>query len=213
VVTTDTPAAREELERLVHEYRRLREEHRRARRGGRRRRRLGTELRELDARFEHVLTALPLEDATRREWRDHLHQRSPAPSAPASETPLPLEQGASEHWPAARGEVPVSVRLRGDLPAAARDDLERALGGLQRLTGRPLQHVRGTLERLHDPALPRPVLAKATVGLGRTVVRARAAAATPAEAIDLLEARLRRNLLDLAEREQTSRRRGAPGAE
>lgn len=206
MIRTESPVAREELERLVHEYRHVRDEHRHARRGGRRRRRLGAQLHELDTRFERVLATIPVEDATRREWRDHLHKHAAAPSAPPGETPLPLQQGASVHWPAPAGETPVAVHLRGDLPAHAREDLRRTLSGLARLTPRPLLHARGSLERLPDPALARPVIAKASLDLGAHAVRARISAATAAEAVDLLSARLRRNLLELGDREEAARR-------
>lgn len=210
MVPTTPLVAREELERLVREYRHVREEHRHAKRGGRLRRRLGVRLPELEARFEHLLASLPLDDATREGWRDHLHRNLAPPEQPPAESTLVLEQGASEHWPARPEGPTVIVHARGVAPRA-RADLERMLGQLARLAPRPLLHARGSLEHLPDPALARPILAKGSLEVGGRLVRARAAAATAAEAVDLLEARLRRNLHDLAEREEDARRPGRAG--
>jgi hypothetical protein len=209
VVRTDSPVAREELERLVHEYRRLREEHRRAQRGSRTRRRLGARLRELELRFEQLLAIVPLDDAARRRWRDHLRHDAPEPDQPPESEPLRLEQGASVHVPPRRRETDVSVHVRG-LSARARLDLENTLAALEHVAPRPLLHARGSLERLRDRALERPVVAKAELDLGVRAVRAHAAAATAAEAVDLLEARLRRSLRELADRSVTARRDEAP---
>lgn len=208
MVKTDTPSARDELERLAHEYRHLRDERRRARRGSSVRRRLGARLHELETRFEHLLALLPADDETRRGWRDHLHERGTAPELPADETQLVLEQGASVRVPAPTGGSS-SIHVR-DVPAQARDDLERTLARVVDLSPRPVLHARASLERLPDPALERPVLAKAQLDLGVRRVRAHTAATGPVEAIDQLEARLRRSLRDLADREASERRAGAP---
>ncbi|HET7566834.1 MAG TPA: hypothetical protein VFJ91_02510 [Gaiellaceae bacterium] len=198
--------AREELEGLVHEYRHAREEHRRARRGSRTRRRLGAHMRELEVRFEHVLGAVPLEDATRHSWREHLHDRSAPPAAPARGMPLPAAQGASVRWPGG-GEPVVSVQLRGDLPADAREELERRLRETLRFTPRPLVRARATIERLADPASARPVVVRASLDLGAHTARAHAEAASTADALDLLEARLRRSVVEFEQREDAQRRR------
>lgn len=202
------PVARDELERLVHDYRHVREEHRRARRGSRTRRRLGARLRELEVRFEHVLAVIPLEDEIRHTWREHLRHDAGAPAMPAPEMPLPAAQGASVHWPGSRAEPAVTILLRGDLPPDARDELERRLRETLRFTPRPLVRARATIERLADPASTRPVVAKASLDLGAHTVRAHAEADSAGDALDLLEARLRRNVLELEERENAQRRRG-----
>ena len=137
VAGTPAPIAREELERLVHDYRHARDEHRHARRGGRRRRRVSARLREIEARFEHVLATAPLEDATRQEWRDHLHHQAPAPNAPPSDAALALARGAADHWPRLGQDAPISLSVQGGLHAGARDDLERTLARLARLDGQP----------------------------------------------------------------------------
>lgn len=208
MVRTDASGAREELERLVHDYRRLREEHRRARRGSRTRRRLGARLRELELRFEQLLAIVPLDDSARRRWRDHLRHDAAAPDEPPESAPLRLEQGAAEHWPSPP-ETAVSVHVRG-LSAHARSDLEETLAALAHAAPRPPLHARGSLERLRDPALERPVVAKAELDLGTRAVRAHAAGTTAVEAVDLLEARLRRSLRELGDRDASARRDEAP---
>ena len=205
----EASVAREELERLVHEYLHARDEHRRTRPGGRRRRRLDAHLLELEEQFERTLGSLPLEESTRVEWRDHLRGRAGAPESPPPEAALIRERGAFDHWPPAGSTIPVTVHVRGGIPAQARADLEQTLAGLGRLAPRPLLHARGTLERLRDPALPRPVVATGALDLGARAVRARVTAGTPAEAIDLLGSRLRRSLLEVAERDEAERRGGA----
>jgi len=206
VIRTETPSAREELERLVHDYRHIREEHRRARRGSGVRRRLGAQLLELDTRFERVLAALPLDEATRSGWRDHLRRHGAEPAAPGEAEPLVLQRGAAVSWPGAPAATEVSVQARGDIPAGARADLERTLVRVAELSPRPVLHARGVLERLADPALERPIVASASLDLGAHTVRAHAEAASPADAIDLLETRLRRAELKLSERETAVKR-------
>ena len=316
MVKADAPVTRDELERLVHEYRHVHDEHRRARRGSRVRRHLGSRLEELRLRFEHVLAATPVDDETRRRWRDHLRHRATEPEQPAGFAPLlflgrsdtasqlrltaredgtidaavdgttvalldaaeeldstepplgfrldesvyyeefattpparvalraSLEEGlpptppfvaelladglvdrrldvtprgrralALDLLPAhplPAGAGTVSVHVRGSLPPNAREGLEGALARLARLAPRPLLHARATLERLRDPALERPFVAKARLELAGRAVRAHTAAPSATEAISQLETRLRRVLLDVGEREETARREGRP---
>lgn len=204
-------SAREKLELLVVEYRRVREEHRRARRGGRTRRRLGARLRDLELRFEHLLSGTPVENGARHHWWEHLRHGTPAPAAPPPEASLhaPEIDGAAEGGPPV-----IAVTVRGRLPERARSDLAGMLALLGRRVGRPLLHARASLEQLPDPALERPVVAKAQLDLGGRIVRAGISSATVAEAIDLLETRLRKAVLAIAEREETARhegRRARPG--
>jgi len=103
-----------------------------------------------------------------------------------------------------------AISIRGPVPSRARAELVRALAHVARVAPRPILHVAASLVREEDPALPRPVVAKATIDLGGRIVRAHAAAATESEAIGLLESRLLRNLRRLAERAATERREGQP---
>ena len=105
-----------------------------------------------------------------------------------------------------RTPVP-EILLRGPVPARMRDELAEALSQLALSAPRPVFHVRGSLTRLGNPALERPVVATGTLDLGRRAVRSHADASTEREAIDLLAARLRRNLRDLA-KQATEERRG-----
>ncbi|HKI91070.1 MAG TPA: hypothetical protein VJ986_02110, partial [Gaiellaceae bacterium] len=113
MVKADAPVTRDELEQLVHEYRHVRDEHRRARRGSRARRHLGSRLEELRARFEHLLTATPVDDETRRRWRDHLRHGAPEPDEPAGFAPL-LYLGSSETG----SQLRLTAREDGTLDAA-----------------------------------------------------------------------------------------------
>lgn len=202
---SDPHRARERLELLVVEYRHIREEHRRARRGGRTRRRLGARLRDLELRFEHVLSGAPVGNGARHRWWEHLRRGTPAPAAPAPEAPLQ----AGESYESAEGGPPaIAVTVRGRLPENARADLADTLVMVGRRAGRPLLHARASLEQLPDPALDRSVVAKAQLDLGGRIVRAGISAATAVEAIDLLEARLRKAVLAIAERDETARREG-----
>jgi hypothetical protein len=205
VARSDPPSPRDKLEHLVAEYRHVREEHRRARRGGRTRRRLGARLRDLELRFEHQLSGAPVEDGTRHRWWEHLRHGAPAPAAPSTEA----QQSAPEaHESTEAGPPTIAVTVRGRLPDRARGDLEDRLAVLGRRAGRPLLHARASLEQQPDPALERPVVAKAQLDLGGRIVRAGTSAATAAEAIDLLDERLRKAVLAVAERDEAARHEG-----
>jgi hypothetical protein len=103
---------------------------------------------------------------------------------------------------------PPSISLRGHVSARARGELADALVHVAQVAPSPVLHVSASLTRHEDPALPRPVVAKAMLALGRRVVRAHVAAASESEAIGLLESRLQRNLRRLAERDLGERREG-----
>jgi Sigma 54 modulation/S30EA ribosomal protein C terminus len=207
VARSDPHDAREKLELLVTEYRHVREEHRRARRGGRTRRRLGAHLRDLEVRFEHLLAGTPVENGTRHRWWEHLRHGAPAPVAPQ---PAPPPRARETHASPGAGPPPIAVTVRGRLPDRARTDLAGMLVALAGRTARPVLHARASLEQLPDPALERPVVAKAQLDLGGRIVRAGIAATTWAEAIDLLEARLRKTVLEIAQRDEATRHEGRP---
>ncbi|HKI92934.1 MAG TPA: sigma 54 modulation/S30EA ribosomal C-terminal domain-containing protein, partial [Gaiellaceae bacterium] len=108
------------------------------------------------------------------------------------------------------GTGTVTVHARGSLPARARRDLEEVLGRVARLAPGPLLHARGSLERLPDPSLERPVSATGHLELSGHAVRAHIEAPSVTEALSALEDRLRRRLRDVGERAQTARREGRP---
>ncbi|UXA14693.1 HPF/RaiA family ribosome-associated protein [Mycobacterium sp. SMC-8] len=95
--------------------------------------------------------------------------------------------------------VDVDVTTHGEFPGAA-DYAQAKIGGLSRLARRPVTYARVRLTRRHDPAVERPVIAQANLEVGGFLVRAQVEAVTAREAVDELEARLRRRLKHLAER-------------
>lgn len=101
-----------------------------------------------------------------------------------------------------------SISLRGPAPARARERLARALVHASLDAPWPVLRITASLCRHEDPALLRPVIAKASLDVSGRLVRAHAAAATENEAIALLASRLHRNLRDLGERDIAARHRG-----
>lgn len=94
--------------------------------------------------------------------------------------------------------IDVDVTTHGQLPGAA-DYARRKIGGLGRLSHRPVLHARVKLTKHHDPAVERPVLAQANLDVDGRFVRAQVEGRTSREAIDRLEARLRRRFERTAE--------------
>ena len=87
----------------------------------------------------------------------------------------------------------VDVTSRGHLPGAA-DYARSKIGGLVTHTGRPILHASVKLTRHADPAVERPVVAQANLDVNGRLIRAQVEGATAREAIDRLDARLRRQL-------------------
>lgn len=102
--------------------------------------------------------------------------------------------------------IDVDVTTHGQLPGAA-DYARSKIGGVARFTGRPVLQARVRLSRHPDPAVPRPVVAQANLDVDGHLVRAQVEAATAREAIDLLEARLKRRLERTAEHWEARRGR------
>jgi ribosome-associated translation inhibitor RaiA len=92
----------------------------------------------------------------------------------------------------------VEVVTRDELPGIA-DYARRKIGGLGQFSHQPVLFARVKLTKLPDPAVERPMVAQANLDVDGRVVRAQVAAATAREAIDRLEARLRRRLQRAAE--------------
>jgi len=114
--------------------------------------------------------------------------------------------------PAQTVESPIEIVTRGPVDSPARARLEAELARLAEESPRRVLFVRGSLTLQENPSLERPVLASASLDLGRRVVRARVAAGGTAEAIDRLVGRLRREFRDLRGRQEASRRRALPPA-
>lgn len=87
----------------------------------------------------------------------------------------------------------VDVSTSGEFPGAAEYAREK-IGGLAHLTARPVLHARVRLTRHRDPAVGRPVVAQANIDVDGRLIRAQVQDAGAREAIDRLEARLRRRL-------------------
>lgn len=105
-------------------------------------------------------------------------------------------------------DLPVEVALSGEIADADRqlalDKIEKVL----HLVDQPILHIDLRMEMANDPARERPALARATLNLNGERVRARVSGTTMAEAIDLLEQRLRRRLEQIHEHRRALRRRG-----
>ncbi|MCH9736583.1 MAG: HPF/RaiA family ribosome-associated protein [Actinomycetia bacterium] len=102
--------------------------------------------------------------------------------------------------------IAVDVTMRGELHDGA-DYARRKIGGLGRLTHRPVLYARVKLTRHGDPAVERPVVAQANLDVEGRLVRAQVQGATVREAVDLLEARLRQRLERTAEHWEARRGR------
>lgn len=96
-------------------------------------------------------------------------------------------------------DIQVTV-TRGDIGEAARDLARRRISHALRLAHVPMLHGRVALAIDPDPALECPARAAAALDVGGRLILARAAAATPGLAIDLLEDRLRSRLVRLTGR-------------
>ncbi|HEX6335374.1 MAG TPA: sigma 54 modulation/S30EA ribosomal C-terminal domain-containing protein [Jiangellaceae bacterium] len=103
----------------------------------------------------------------------------------------------------------VEVVAGPDIPESARARAGRKLAALARYVNEPILHARVRLTRSHDPALARPVIAQGNLDVNGRIVRAQVAAATAHEAVELLQARLRRRLERMA-RDWEARRGSRP---
>ena len=92
----------------------------------------------------------------------------------------------------------VELTTHGEFPGAGHHARDK-IGRLGRYTHQPVLSARVKLTRLADPAVPRPVVAQGNLDVNGRLVRAQAAGTTAQEAIDRLEARLRRRLERVAE--------------
>jgi ribosome-associated translation inhibitor RaiA len=103
-------------------------------------------------------------------------------------------------------EVQVTVR-GGEVPEDSRDYAADKVGHVADHSTRPVLYAHVVLEVVGDPARTRPALAEATLDVNGTLLRAHVAAAGTREAVDLLEGRLRRQLVQLEGRVQNRHHR------
>ncbi|KQX62087.1 ribosome hibernation-promoting factor, HPF/YfiA family [Angustibacter sp. Root456] len=100
----------------------------------------------------------------------------------------------------------VQVTSRGEVPHRQEEYAAHKLAEVVRYTRQPVRSVQVVLEISADPARVRPSTAEATLDVDGTPVRAHVAADRLHEAVDLLEARLRRQLVQLQDRTRTRHR-------
>ena len=98
----------------------------------------------------------------------------------------------------------VQVTTHGQLPGAE-DYARTKIGELGRLTHEPVLHAHVKLGEHGDPAVARRVIAQANLDVNGRPVRAQVEGVTAREAIDRLEARLRRQLERAAEHWEAKR--------
>lgn len=132
--------------------------------------------------------------ASRRAWLARHGGRRPEPEAAA---PEPRKDA---------GTFPITISADSDVGPDARERATELIVGVARFAPRRVLDARATIRIHDDPALERPVEVGGSLDVGGRVVRAHAAAARLADALDLLEARLRRNLEDVDGRWRTRRR-------
>ena len=101
----------------------------------------------------------------------------------------------------------LQIITHGDVPAEARADAERKIRALLRHAHGPILHARVRLDRLADPAVPKPVTVQVNLDVNGRLVRAQAAAPSAHEAIDMVQDRLRRQLDRVARTPRSRRRR------
>jgi hypothetical protein len=88
--------------------------------------------------------------------------------------------------------VPVRIHVHGDVPDYAGDlAITKISSVLARHVAGPVISARVVLMMAPDPAVARPAVAEATVGISGRMVRAQAAAPTMREAVGLMADRLR----------------------
>ena len=111
-------------------------------------------------------------------------------------------------------EVQVTVR-GGEVPQAVRDYAVEKVGHVATYSHQPVLYAHVVMELVGDPARQRPALGEATLDVNGTPLRAHVAAGSLWEAVDMLDARLRRQLTQLEERLRTRQHRvavpGEPG--
>ena len=101
--------------------------------------------------------------------------------------------------------LPAVVELSGRIAPDLADYVQRKIAGVLRHTGRTALSAHVRIVRHADPARPRPVTARATVGMAHSDLHVHAEATTAREAVDLLLDRLNQRI---ARTERHPRKRG-----
>lgn len=101
----------------------------------------------------------------------------------------------------------IDVTTHGQLPGIG-DYVREKIGGLARFIHEPVLHARVRLSSHTDPAVARPVVAQANLDVNGRFVRVQVQGETAREAVDRLEAGLRRRLERVAEHSEAKRGKG-----
>ena len=111
--------------------------------------------------------------------------------------------------PKATGLAPAQVRVSvsGNVPSGTAEYAQAKIATAAGHVREPILHARARITANPNPAAQRPVVAEANLDLNGIPVRAQVDAPTAREAVDLLEARLRRRLDRLARRWEAKRSR------
>ncbi|MFC4783068.1 ribosome hibernation promotion factor [Nocardioides sp. MAHUQ-72] len=104
------------------------------------------------------------------------------------------------------GSAEVQVTLREHAGARDRDYARAKVEQALEATASGVLSAHVVLERRADPAVKRPARAEATVELGGVTLRAHAVSPTMTEAVDEMESRLRRQLVQARDRSRTRHR-------
>jgi ribosome-associated translation inhibitor RaiA len=102
--------------------------------------------------------------------------------------------------------VPVDVTLRGNVGEFAGEYARGKVSDALQVANKPVLHAHVVLDWRHDPAVERHAVAEASAEVDGFLVRAKTSAPTMNEAVDELEYRLRRRLVQLQDRERERHR-------
>lgn len=100
----------------------------------------------------------------------------------------------------------VEVQVHGRVPGSAADYASEKVRHVIEYANQPVLEARVVLTMAPDPAIERPARAETSLDVSGTQVRAHAVASDMTGAIDLLEAKLQKNLLQHQDRERTRHR-------
>ncbi|MGZ4333859.1 MAG: HPF/RaiA family ribosome-associated protein [Gaiellaceae bacterium] len=134
---------------------------------------------------------------THRGWLARHGGRDHDLSAPPE--PTPAEEPVTP-------DFALTLTAGRDVSERMRREAVDAVVRVARFAPRPVLHARVAIRVHHDPALARPAVITASLDVSGRIVRAHATAAQLADAIDLMQQRLRRNLERLDERRRARRR-------
>jgi hypothetical protein len=136
---------RDVLETLAHDYHHLQNEHKRASLESGARRRIEERLVDVRERFDRLLGEWVPDPELREAWREHLHNRVPAPAGPRAIRPLVFrgisEVGSTVEIREGKGEDEYTVEIDGSLVEriAAEKDFSAGASFHFRLDGREFE--------------------------------------------------------------------------